>query len=55
VTDSKSDYRWPHRHLLGVEDLSAEDIRFLLQTARGFEDVSTRSIKKVPALRGRVV
>jgi aspartate carbamoyltransferase catalytic subunit len=49
------DYRWPHRHLLGLEDLSAQDIRFLLHTAHGFEAVSTRSIKKVPALRGRVV
>jgi aspartate carbamoyltransferase catalytic subunit len=46
---------WPHRDLLDLEHLSAEDIRFLLQTARGFEDVSTRSVKKVPALRGRVV
>ena len=55
MTDARDDYRWPHRHLLGLEDLSAQDIRFLLQTARGFADVSTRSIKKVPALRGRVV
>ncbi len=47
--------RWNHRHLLGLEDLSAQDIRFLLQTARGFAEVSTRSIKKVPALRGKVV
>jgi len=50
-----SDYVWPHRHLLGLAELSAEDIRFVLQTAKGFESVSTRSIKKVPALRGKVV
>lgn len=49
------DYRWPHRHLLGLEPLDADDLRFILQTARGFESVSTRSIKKVPALRGKVV
>lgn len=55
MSQSQGEYRWPHRHLLGLEDLSAEDIRFLLQTARGFADVSTRSVKKVPALRGRVV
>jgi aspartate carbamoyltransferase catalytic subunit len=48
-------YHWPHKHLLSIEELSAEDIRFLLNTAKGFEGVSTRSIKKVPALRGRVV
>jgi aspartate carbamoyltransferase catalytic subunit len=50
-----ADYRWPHKHLLGLEQLSAQDIRFLLQTAQGFEAVSTRSVKKVPALRGKVV
>ncbi len=49
------DYRWPHRHLLSLEELSSQDIRFLLTTALGFESVSTRSVKKVPALRGRVV
>jgi len=48
-------YRWPHKHLLGLEYCSAQDIRFLLTTARGFEEVSTRSIKKVPSLRGKVV
>lgn len=48
-------YRWNHRHLLGLEDLSAQDIRFLLTTARGLVEVSTRSVKKVPALRGKVV
>ncbi len=51
----KDGYQWPHRHLLGLEELSAQDIRFLLTTALGFEGVSTRSVKKVPALRGRVV
>lgn len=46
---------WPHRHLLGLEDLSADEITLILDTAAAFEDVSTRSVKKVPALRGRVV
>lgn len=46
---------WPHRHLLGLEELSAEEITLILDTAEAFEDVSTRSVKKVPALRGRVV
>jgi len=55
VTKAEASYRWPHRHLLGLGDLEAEEIRFVLQTARGFEDVSRRSIKKVPALRGKVV
>ena len=55
MAEPKPEYQWPHHHLLGLEDLSAEDIRFLLTTALGFEGVSTRSVKKVPALRGRVV
>ncbi|MBX3358646.1 MAG: aspartate carbamoyltransferase catalytic subunit [Phycisphaeraceae bacterium] len=46
---------WPHRHLLGLQSLSPQDIRTILQTARSFSEVSTRSVKKVPALRGKVV
>ena len=55
MSESASDYSWPHRHLLSLAELSPEDIRFILTTALGFEDVSTRSVKKVPALRGKVV
>lgn len=46
---------WPHRHLLGLQGMSAPDLRHILHTARSFADVSTRSVKKVPALRGKVV
>jgi aspartate carbamoyltransferase catalytic subunit len=46
---------WNRRCLLGLQDLSADEIRPLLRTARSFADVSDRSVKKVPALRGRVV
>ncbi|MBV8781273.1 MAG: aspartate carbamoyltransferase, partial [Phycisphaerae bacterium] len=46
---------WNRRHLLGLEELSAEEIRFILDTAESFKEVSTRSVKKVPALRGRVL
>src|SRR5690349_15274618 len=47
--------QWTRRHLLGLEELTAEEIRFVLDTADSFKEVSTRSVKKVPALRGRVV
>ncbi len=47
--------RWTRRHLLGLEELSADEIRVVLDTALSFKEVSTRSVKKVPALRGRVV
>ncbi len=46
---------WKHRHLLQLEGLTREEILYVLDTAEGFKEVSTRSIKKVPALRGRVV
>jgi aspartate carbamoyltransferase catalytic subunit len=47
--------RWTRKHLLGLEDLSADEINFVLDTAASFKEVSTRSVKKVPALRGRVL
>src|SRR6202041_3561271 len=46
---------WTRKHLLSLESLSAAELEFLLNTAQSFREVSTRSIKKVPALRGRVV
>jgi aspartate carbamoyltransferase catalytic subunit len=49
------EYRWTRRHLLTIEELSADDIRFVLDTALSFKEVSTRSVKKVPALRGKVL
>jgi len=49
------EFRWTRRHLLTLEELSAEEIRYVLDTADSFKEVSTRSVKKVPALRGRVV
>lgn len=45
---------WTRHHMLGLEDLSAEEIVSVLDTARALTEVSTRSIKKVPALRGKV-
>jgi aspartate carbamoyltransferase catalytic subunit len=55
MSSDPSQLRWTRKHLLGLEDLSADEIRFVLDTAGSFKEVSTRSIKKVPALRGRVV
>ena len=48
-------FRWTRKHLLGLEALTADEINFILDTADSFKEVSTRSVKKVPALRGRVV
>ena len=43
------------KDLLGIRELSADEITHLLDTADSFRDISRREIKKVPALRGRTV
>jgi len=43
------------KDLLGLEPLSAEQIRRILDTAEPFKAVSERAIKKVPALRGKTI
>ena len=48
-------FRWRRKHLLGLRELSAEEITYILDTAEGFEEISTRSVKKAPPLRGKVV
>ncbi|MHC4552755.1 MAG: aspartate carbamoyltransferase catalytic subunit [Planctomycetota bacterium] len=50
-----SKFQWTRKHLIGLSDLSREEIEFILDTAKGFEEVGTRSIKKAPALRGKMV
>ncbi|MCX7935409.1 MAG: aspartate carbamoyltransferase catalytic subunit [Planctomycetota bacterium] len=47
--------QWKRKHLLGLEELTADEIMHILETADTFKEVSTRSIKKVPALQGRTV
>ncbi|GGG19226.1 aspartate carbamoyltransferase catalytic subunit [Pontibacter amylolyticus] len=39
------------RHLLGIKDITAEDIQLIFETADNFKDVLNRPIKKVPSLR----
>jgi aspartate carbamoyltransferase catalytic subunit len=43
------------KDLLGIESLTPQEIRLILDTAEGFKEVSERPIKKVPALRGQLV
>lgn len=38
-------------HLLGIDDLTAEDIELIFRTTDGFKEVLSRPIKKVPSLR----
>jgi aspartate carbamoyltransferase catalytic subunit len=43
------------KDLLGLEHLSAADIRLILDTAEPFKEISERAIKKVPVLRGKTI
>jgi aspartate carbamoyltransferase catalytic subunit len=43
------------KDLLGIRELSVEEITTILDTAESFKEVSARSIKKVPTLRGKTV
>ncbi len=43
------------KHLIGLEDLTPEEIKSLLDTAEAFKSISNRQVKKVPSLRGRTV
>jgi len=43
------------KDLLGIEDLSSEEISLILDTAEAMKEIGSRPIKKVPALRGKTV
>ena len=44
-----------HKDLLGIEQLSVDEINLILDTAEALREVSDRPVKKVPALRGKTV
>lgn len=47
--------KWTKKHLLGMEELTAEEINVILDQAIGFKEVMARSIPKVPTLRGKTI
>mgnify|MGYP000249282603 CR=1 FL=1 len=52
-TDNR--YHWPHKDLLDVTQLSAEDTMHLLDLAASFQEINSRPVKKVPTLKGKTV
>jgi len=46
---------WTRKDLLALDPLSAEEINMLLDTAKAFKGVGERTLKKVPALRGKTL
>lgn len=47
--------RFQRKHILGLGELSAEEIKLILDTAESMKEVSERDVKKVPALKGITV
>ncbi len=46
---------WTRKDLLGIQELSAEEITTILDAAAAFKQVGAREIKKVPSLRGKTL
>lgn len=46
---------WTKHDLIDTKDLTKEEIELVLTTAKSFKEVSTRDVKKVPALRGKTI
>ena len=45
----------PRKDLLQIEDLSREEIEFVLKTAQPYKELFKRSVKKMPTLQGKAV
>jgi len=46
---------WTRKDLLAMRDLDAAEITLLIDTAASLQEIATREIKKVPALRGKTI
>ena len=55
MVNPSKEFAFPHRHLLGIEGLSAQDISFLLDLADAAIEVSRQVEKKRSTLRGRTL
>ncbi len=47
--------KFEKKDILGMKDLTVDEINIILETAESFLEISTREIKKVPTLRGKSV
>lgn len=46
---------WTRKHLIGLEDISREEIEVIHETALSFRQTLGRSVKKLPSLRGKTI
>src|SRR5205823_4448450 len=47
--------RWHHRHVLDLDDFTADEIEFVLEQTDAMREVLARDVPRVPALRGTTV
>jgi aspartate carbamoyltransferase catalytic subunit len=52
---SEAIYRFPHKHLLGIEGLSREEIELILDLSDSYVEQNRRHDKKSNVLRGRTI
>ena len=53
--DGKDKVQFPHRHLLGIEGLSPEEISILLDLSETYVSQNRRADKTTPLLHGRTI
>ncbi len=46
---------WEKKHILGIKDLTREELETIFSLANSFKEISKREVKKVPALRGKTI
>lgn len=51
----KEEYKFTQKHLLGLADYSADDLRYVLEQAKTFREVLDRPVPKVPTLRDKTI
>ena len=47
--------KFEKKDVLGIKELTVDEINLILETAESFLEISTRKIKKVPTLRGKTI
>ncbi len=48
-------FKWPHKDLLDISQLTRKEILHILDTASYFQEINTRAVKKVPTLKGKSI
>lgn len=55
MPETTSEYSFKQKHLLGLADYTADDIKFVLEQAKTFREVLDRPVPKVPTLRDKTI